>query len=60
MPADAAVKRLAEDSAVGLTREVDLQGAVDGHHVVVPGNNEGVVGIVDRPKSMAGLSWMNS
>jgi len=41
------VKDPADGLGRGLPREIDLEGAVDGHHVVLPGDEQRVVRVVD-------------
>ena len=52
---DAAVECAADRIRCGLARQIDLQGAVDGDHVVLPGDVEGIVRIIDGPEENGGI-----
>ena len=45
LPADAAVEEVADGIGTDLAGEIDLQRRVDRHHVVVAGDQCGVIGI---------------
>ena len=51
----AAVESLSQGFGGGLAGEVHLQGAVDGHHVVLAGDHQGVVGVIDGPELDGGI-----
>ena len=55
MSADAAVERTADRVRGGLAGQIDFQRAVDGDHVVLLGDFERVVRIIDRPKENGGV-----
>ena len=48
LPADAAIELRADRVGANLPGQIDLQGRVDGHHVVVAGNQYGIVGVGRR------------
>ncbi len=48
LPADAAVEPEPDRVGADLPGQVDLQTAIDGDHVVVLGDDERVIGVIDR------------
>ncbi len=48
--ADAAIKYFTQRLGGGLAGQIDLQGAVDGRHMVIPGDNQRVIGVINGPE----------